>query len=317
MTTNRLLSVMLVAALMCVAAPASADTPSEIEANARFEEGTRLWRAGKYEEARVKLVQAYAVLKKPGVLYNLALAEMTLGHSDEAFRLIREFLKMPQTDMDRSLEARKYLSELRKKVSLISLSERTPKGTRVMVDGVEAGVAPLSDPIVVKPGKHEIVLRYGADEKKETPDCAASETVAVELLPKEEPKGPGGPVTGPAPYTTEHGNWVPTVVLGVAGVAGLGIGGVLGALSTSHDDELRSLSTRPCRESDPACKLESEASAARGLGAGSMIGYIGGGVFLGAAIVTAAVMKPWQVRVRETRVQFVPGLGGGALVGTF
>jgi hypothetical protein len=91
-------------------------------------------------------------------------------------------------------------------------------------------------------------------------------------------------------------------------------------LSSSQNDELKSLSaTNPCRAgSGVACaELEDKASSASGLGTGSVIGYVGGGVFLGAAIVTAVVMKPWQARVKETKVQLVPGLGGGALVGTF
>jgi len=221
--------------------------------------------------------------------------------------------------MDRSLLGRKYHAELSKKVSLITVSEKTPKGTKIVVDGVEAGEAPLADPIVVKPGKHEVELKYGPDERKEPTECPVAQTVTVELVLKGPAKGPEGPIQGPAPYTTEYGNWVPTVVLGGVGVAGLALGGVMGALSSSHDDEAKSLSaTTRCNPGEPACaKLESEVSSARGLGTVSLIGYIGGGVFLGAAIVTAAVMKPWAVRVREAHVQLVPGLGGAALVGTF
>ena len=318
MKTTRLLSVLAVAGVMTFSGLAYADTPAETEATARFEEGNKLWQLGKHEEARIKFVQAYSVLKAAGVVHNLALAEMTVGHTEEAYRLFRDFLKLPQTDMNRSLQARKYFADLGKKVSLITVSEKTPKGTKIIVDGVEAGDAPLADPIVVKPGKHDVVLKYGADEKKEPESCPVGGTVTVELLPKGETNGSLGPVT-PPPLTKENGNWVPTIVLGVAGVAGLGIGAVMGALSASQDDELRSLSTTTrCTPGSPGCaQLEDKASAASGLGVGSVVGYVGGGLFLGAAIVTAAVMKPWQMRVREARVQFVPGLGGAAVVGTF
>ena len=63
--------------------------------------------------------------------------------------------------------------------------------------------------------------------------------------------------------------------------------------------------------------MEDKASSASGLGTGSVIGYVGGGLFIGAAVVTAVVMKPWEFRVKEARVTVVPGLGGAALVGSF
>jgi hypothetical protein len=274
------------------------------------------WAAGKHEEARLKYVQAYAVLKFPGVLFNLARAEMTVGHDVEAYKLFRDFLKMPQTDLDRSMLARKYYGELAKKVSLVTVTSQTPKGTKVIIDGVDAGETPLAEPIVVAAGTHDIVLRYADKEKKSPVSCPLSQTVTVELEVKEDPKVPIAPPGEKAVYPS----WVPTIVLGGVGVAGIAVGSVLGALSSSQNDELKSLSaTNPCRAgSGVACaELEDKASSASGLGTGSVIGYVGGGVFLGAAIVTAVVMKPWQARVKETKVQLVPGLGGGALVGTF
>ena len=103
-------------------------------------------------------------------------------------------------------------------------------------------------------------------------------------------------------------------------VGGLAAGGTFGALSASQDDELRSLSqTRPCRPQDAAAcaALVNKASSANGLGTASVIGYLGGGVLIGAAVVTAMVMKPWEFRVKDARLTVVPGLGGGALVGAF
>ncbi len=299
---------------------ALADTPADHEAHVRFEEGNALWAQGKHEPARLKYLQAYAVVKSLGVVFNLARAEMQLGHDVAAYERYREFLKLPQTEMDRSLLARKYMVELGQKVSFIAVSPATPTGTKVIVDGVVAGEVPMTDPIVVTPGKHDVILRY-ADKEKTTPVvCSMHDTVTLELP---APVGEGTPAASritPPPYAREQGNWVPTIVLGIVGVGGLAAGGVMGALSASHDDELRSLSvTRPCTVTDPAgcAGLEDKASTAKGLGAGSVVGYVGGGLFLGAAIVTAAVMKPWQFRVKEAHVRLIPGLGGSALVGTF
>lgn len=304
------------------ASEAFADTSAESEAKLRFEEGNALWGQDKHEEARLKFEQAHAVLKVPAVIFNLARAEMSVDHAERAYVLFRDYLKLPDTDVDRSLLARKHFADLSQKVGLITLSAATPSGTKVLVDGRFAGEAPLTEAIVVAPGKHDVVLVH-ADQTKGVPvSCPVQETVMLELLP--EAKAPRGPAfaSGPAalPFTKEQGNWVPTIVLGMVGVGGLAAGGTFGALSASQDDELRSLSqTRPCRPQDAAAcaALVNKASSANGLGTASVIGYLGGGVLIGAAVVTAMVMKPWEFRVKDARLTVVPGLGGGALVGAF
>ena len=301
---------------------AFADTPAEAEAKLRFEEGNALWGQDKHEEARRKFEQAHAVLKEPGVIFHLARAEMTVGHPERAYVLFRDYLKLPDTDADRSLLARKHFADLSQNVGLITLSAATPAGTKVLVDGRFAGEAPLTEAIVVALGKHDVVLAH-ADQTKEVPvSCPVQETVTLELLP--QAKAPGGPAFAPGlaalPFTKQQGNWVPTIVLGMVGIGGLAVGGTLGALSASQNDELRSLSqTRPCRPQDAgACAaLVNKASSANGLGTGAVIGYLGGGLFIGAAVVTAVVMKPWELRVKDVTMTVSPGLGGGALVGAF
>jgi len=204
MNAKNTTAALFAAATVLVAPMAYADTPAETEAKARFEEGNKSWAAGKHEEARLKYVQAYAVLKFPGVLFNLARAEMTVGHDVEAYKLFRDFLKMPQTDLDRSMLARKYYGELAKKVSLVTVSATTPKGTKVIIDGVDAGETPLAEPIVVSAGTHDIVLRYADKEKKSPVSCPLSQTVTVELEVKEDPKVP---ITPPA-EKGEKGSWL-------------------------------------------------------------------------------------------------------------
>ena len=58
-------------------------------------------------------------------------------------------------------------------------------------------------------------------------------------------------------------------------------------------------------------------SSANGLGYGSVVGYVAGGAFLVAGVVTAVVMKPWKSRETGREVTVVPGAGGVALVGKF
>jgi hypothetical protein len=49
---------------------------------------------------------------------------------------------------------------------------------------------------------------------------------------------------------------------------------------------------------------------------GSVIGYVAGATFLGAAVVSAAILTPWRSRpIRGARV--VPSFGGVVVVGQF
>ncbi len=274
------------------------------------------WAAGKHEEARLKYVQAYAVLKFPGVLFNLARAEMTVGRDVEAYKLFRDFLKMPQTDLDRSMLARKYYGELAKKVSLVTVSATTPKGTKVIIDGVDSGETPLAEPIVVAAGTHDIVLRYADKEKKSPVSCPLSQTVTVELEVKDD-KGPG-PITPPPGEKGEKGSWLVPGVLAGVGVVGLGVGIGLGAASGAKGGDAATLARGgACADlGSAACKeAQDGASSASGLGTGSVIGYVAGGAFLGAAVISTLIIKPWVERPR--RITIHPGFGGATVVGTF
>ena len=321
MIVKRTASLLLMSAVVAYSSIAAADTAAETEAKARVEEGNRLWQQQKHEEARLKYMQAYAVLKFPGVLFNLAQAEMVVGRNEEAYRLFRDFLKLPQTDMDRSLLARKYFADLGKKVSLLAVSEKTPKGTKIIVDGVEAGEAPLAEPIVVKPGKHDVVLRYGADEKKEPESCAAGGTLTVELLPKGDTKGPSGPVTPPPGEVGEKGSWLVPGVLAGVGLVGMGVGIGMGLASSSAASTGTELARGgACVDlASAACtEAKDKESSASGMGTGSIVGYVVGGGFLAASVISAVVIAPWKVREKKTStLWFSPSLGGAALGGTF
>lgn len=292
------------------------ETPAEREASKRFDEGNVAYAKGQLEEARVKWVQAWSVLKRPGILYNLARVEQQLGRWVDSYVHHREFMKFPQTDPERTVQASGNLSELRNKVTLVEV-KGAPSGTKILIDGEPAGETPLKDPLVVLPGPHEVRLRYGAEEKVEKTNCQTGKTVTVDVTFGAPSTTPPPPVGG----TSDHASWAPTLILGGVGVAGLVVGGVTGALSASNDDELKVLSqTTPCTPQNPAActALQDKASSASGLGTVSVIGYLGGGVFLGAAVVTALVMRPWEQKAKTTTtLHFIPSLGGGAVVGTF
>src|ERR1700730_7424152 len=98
---RRALRCAMLAGALAVAVPsvARADDPAaEREAQARFEEGIARVRAGSFEGARISFLQAHAVLHKPYILWNLALAEEKTGNVLDALGHFQPFVRITQSD---------------------------------------------------------------------------------------------------------------------------------------------------------------------------------------------------------------------------
>src|SRR5580658_4422188 len=80
---------------------ANADDKTVREAQARFEEGLKRVKAGDFEAARMSFVQAYVVLHKPDILWNLALSEEKSARPLDALAHFKEFARQAPTDADR------------------------------------------------------------------------------------------------------------------------------------------------------------------------------------------------------------------------
>jgi len=93
-------------------APArAADDRAARDAQARFEEGLGRVKSGDFEAARLSFAQAYAVLHKPDILWNLALSEEKSGHAVEALAHFKELAKQTPADADRA-KAQRHVDTL-------------------------------------------------------------------------------------------------------------------------------------------------------------------------------------------------------------
>jgi hypothetical protein len=105
----------LMVGAVAISRPAAAqgpDDPAVRDAQARFEEGLERVKAGDYEGARVSFAQAYAALKRPAILWNLALAEEKTGHLVEAlshFKRVERDKSATASDRD---EAQRHAAAL-------------------------------------------------------------------------------------------------------------------------------------------------------------------------------------------------------------
>ncbi len=180
-------------------ASTSAQDTATAEARARFEEGIKHAEAGDHEAARLKFNQAWALVKSPAILYNLARAEQLSGHHVEALDHYRQFAKLPPdpkvTDVQRQ-RAAESITELSKKVGQIAVE--APAGARISVDGrpVDPG---NTDPIPVTPGKHVVEAIAGGKVKTVDVECPAGTITKAKLVDDAQQAGSATATPGPAP----------------------------------------------------------------------------------------------------------------------
>jgi hypothetical protein len=229
---------MLTASLMALSADASAQPskaassePIPAEARQRFGEGVQLADAGDHEGARLKFNQAWALLKSPAVLFNLARSEQLSGHLVDALGHYRLFMTMASdpkvTDAQRR-RATDNIAELSKKVGQIELD--THARARVSIDGSPV-TASISEPILVTAGSHLVEAVLDAKVRNITLDCPPG-TITKASLSFDDPKPHPPPDEAPKPAPRQPDAASSTVLttrnvlgasLGLASLVGVGV----------------------------------------------------------------------------------------------
>lgn len=300
---------------MLWATTAHADSKSEAEA--LHKQGVQQMQQKKFAEAAASFRASYAKDQSPRELYNAARAELAQSRYVDAAKLYRTYLSLPANDKmapSERAEAKAELAEITK--NLVTLDVRAPKFT---VDGAtyEGGL------VDVEPGEHRVEMQGPSGPKTKTARGGKGEVVLVEYAEPVAPPPPGPKVLPPPPPPRpemEKGSWVVPGVLGGVGLVGLGVGIGLGAASSSATSTGTELARGgACRDlTSPACQeARDKESSSSGMSTGSIVGYVVGGGFLAAAVVSAIVIAPWQDREKKTGVWLAPTFGGGALGGTF
>lgn len=89
---------------------ARSDDEATLEARQRFREGVTLYDKGRFEAARVKFKQAYALKKHPDVLLNIGWSALKSGRRGEAHAAFEEYLRSaPDASQDKRAQARQGL----------------------------------------------------------------------------------------------------------------------------------------------------------------------------------------------------------------
>ncbi|MFO0738114.1 MAG: PEGA domain-containing protein [Labilithrix sp.] len=182
---KRLVSLLLVCALALVAAPASAapklGDSLKGEAKTAFEDGTRLYKAGKFDEARTKFEAAYKASGDKRLLFNVGVCEKSLGHNVAAVRALEESLvERASLPTDYIEKAQQALAALREHVSNLTVETSAP-GATIKVDGEEV----TTQPVLVDEGEHVVMAqKKGYQSVTEKVTAQGGQPIRVALILK-------------------------------------------------------------------------------------------------------------------------------------
>jgi tetratricopeptide (TPR) repeat protein len=182
------------------AGAAPAQTPAQkearIAARAKLVEGVALLKKSDFAGALSRFQSAFELVPSPNIHYDLGLAYTGLGRPADALLAFDRFLAEAPTAPETSREkARSNQEILRRQVAALAISADVP-GVEISVDGQARGGVPLSHPIYLDPGPHQIVARWpgGAGNVSSTVVAFAGSDLTMRLqLP-----GPGDGTAAPA-----------------------------------------------------------------------------------------------------------------------
>jgi hypothetical protein len=300
----RLLRFLTVACFMgplALAAPAAAQDIAAAEA--LFNRGLADMEAGRYETGCPAIAESHRLDPRAGTLFTLAECENRRGRLATAVALYGDFLalvaRMPADQRakqrDRQQTALEQKAALQREVPELALSlpPNAPAGTVVKRDGVTLSGPSLGIGLPVDPGEHtvsteapggpltEVRIKIGKAEKKQiTLEIKTGAPTAKAPGPEATARGPAAP--NPAPDAGPSAQRVVAFTVGGVGVAGLILGGVMGALTLGEKETI----TKRCP--DKVCDHQGKIVVDRAQTTG-LVSTIGFGVGL-AGVATGVVL---------------------------
>jgi tetratricopeptide (TPR) repeat protein len=173
----------LALAALLAAAPAN---PKK-EAATHYQRGISLYKEGNYGAALTEFKAAYEAVPSWGVLFNLGLCQRRLFQYGAAIRSFERFLAEggKQVPADRRAAVDDELQQIRSLTAPIAIIVKGPPGAKVLIDGEAVGATPLSELVLLGPGKHLVrAEREGYAPAEKTIEVVSGQAQAVELDPK-------------------------------------------------------------------------------------------------------------------------------------
>ncbi len=280
-----------------------------------YEEGLSAYKKEQWAESRAALLAAWSLNKHWQIAGLLADCEEQIGRHRDAAEHAAYYLK--NSPADRRERASKLLSIAKSKIAMLTL-QATPAGAEILIDGVSVGRAPLTEPIFVEPGVHNVVARIVG-----RPDAARALTLNAGS--EERVSLTVGEAAVPPPI--EPRSMVPVVVLGGIAAFGLATGVGLYVAGNGKQSTSKSLHAgivdahRSCvpgaSNYDARCAEVDDVSASADTLHRAGFGLLVGG---GATVVGSAIYLLWPgskpTRGASVRVLPVATTTGGGLFAT-
>lgn len=225
--------------------PAPAPNPEAIkEAAERYQRGLSIYAEGEYLLALVEFERAYQLAPNYRVLYNIGQVRIQLGRYSKALEALQEYLKQggDEINPDRREAVMNDLKMLGERTAKLRITINEP-GADISLDGVNIGVAPLAEPIVVDAGEHTVEVRKGGFyDKSSFVTVAGREEAEVKLDMVQMP--PSGVVERHTDRYVEPKADRSMMWIGWAATGTLAVGaGVVGYLGVTKANDLESMRT--------------------------------------------------------------------------
>jgi hypothetical protein len=293
------------------------------EAQAHYEKGAKLFELKKLEDALKSFKQSYDVVKSPNahLMISRALIEMgELLRAHQELVATEEEAKGNERYASTAEKAKGLRAELEKKVALVRVTAKggdptkhtARVGTTVIALDEERPFFPATVQIELLEGttvKATMVAALTAGEKK-------TFELSAEAAPPPPPQLPPPQLPPPPPKSTvdSRAMIISGVVIGVVGLAGVGVGTSLFFLAKSDADNLEAT----CGSTGKQCPGGSTdlIDTGRGKLMGSQIAFaVGGGL---AAVGTGIFIGGLVTKPNKTeQVSLHVGLGSAWLSGSF
>jgi hypothetical protein len=226
-----------------LAQPRTEPRRDPLAAEALFREARKSADQRDFASACPKFEESQRLDPAAGTLLNLADCEEHINKIASAWLHYQQATDMLGSGDERIELARQRIADLEKKLPklVLKLTAQAPRGTRVYRDGIEVGSASFGVALPMNPGTHDIVVMAPGHPRKAYPAVlAVGQVLELELDPgvtaPEEPKTPSP--TAP-PDTPSISNQTLGLVFGGAGVLGVAVGTVTGALAIGRRNEMR------------------------------------------------------------------------------
>ena len=309
--------VVVVAVLSILAASsptrAAGDDSATAIARDRYAKGTTFYDLGKYDDAIREFEAAYEAKADPAFLYNLAQSHRLAGHSSEALRYYRTYLRyVPRAPNRADIEER--IKTLEKAAANEHTTPATPQPPPT---NATPGTPP---PVDTSPTP----APYGPGPSGQPPGPGA----AYPANPADQGQPPGAPPPAytppgtegqiappPAPLPSPHeksGRQRAGIVIGATGAAVFVVGAVFGLVANAQSKKVED-EAKNGQRFDPAVERLGRTSQTL-----QWVGYgIGTVAVVAGLVIYATSPSPYETATQQPRVAALPLLSpsaGGALV---